>query len=95
VIHVVAYDVEDDGTRDRIAKCLEGYGRRVQKSVFECRLEPADRAALERRLVGLLGEAANDNLRIYQVCGDCLAASVSIGDAGPGGGTPAPSCIVI
>jgi len=33
-----AYDIEDDRTRRRVAKTLKGYGRRVQRSVFECNL---------------------------------------------------------
>lgn len=33
--YLVCYDIEDDRERQRVAKCLKRYGRRVQKSVFE------------------------------------------------------------
>jgi CRISPR-associated protein Cas2 len=33
---IVAYDVEDNRQRDKIAKLLEKYGIRINLSVFEC-----------------------------------------------------------
>lgn len=44
-MYLAVYDVTDDGERERVAGVLEGYGLRVQKSVFECRLT---RSAKER-----------------------------------------------
>lgn len=44
-LYVVAYDVTEDKERDRVADVLEGFGFRLQQSVFECRLT---RTALER-----------------------------------------------
>ena len=32
---LVCYDIEDDRRRNKIARCLTGWGRRVQYSVFE------------------------------------------------------------
>ncbi len=63
--YAVAYDVSDDKERARIAKILEGFGFRVQKSVFECRLSRNDRRALVERL-----EATNistGSIRIYRI----------------------------
>ncbi|MDX1998415.1 MAG: CRISPR-associated endonuclease Cas2 [Thermoanaerobaculia bacterium] len=36
--YVIAYDVSDDKIRLAISEVLEGFGTRVQKSVFECEL---------------------------------------------------------
>ena len=36
---VVAYDIVDNSKRNRLAKILCNFGRRVQKSVFECQLD--------------------------------------------------------
>src|ERR1043166_7381999 len=36
--YVVVYDITDNKERGRISKLLKGYGFRIQKSVFECRL---------------------------------------------------------
>ena len=53
VLYVVSYDVEQDRERSRVAKLLEGYGVRLQKSVFECRLSRSALRALEARIEGL------------------------------------------
>jgi CRISPR-associated protein Cas2 len=36
--YAVAYDISEDRERQRVEKLLLGYGFRVQKSVFECRM---------------------------------------------------------
>lgn len=33
--YLIAYDISNDRTRNKISKILEGYGDRVQNSVFE------------------------------------------------------------
>ena len=37
---VIAYDSRSNKRRRKLAKLLEGYGVRLQWSVFECRLRP-------------------------------------------------------
>jgi CRISPR-associated protein Cas2 len=75
---VVAYDIADDDRRRRVSETLENYGTRVQESVFECHLTLDQRAELQERLEGLI-ESAEDNVRYYRVCQDCLAQSMAIG----------------
>ena len=36
---VVSYDITNDRRRLKVMKTLEGFGERVQYSVFECRLK--------------------------------------------------------
>ncbi|MGI0489366.1 CRISPR-associated endonuclease Cas2 [Pantanalinema rosaneae CENA516] len=36
LLYVVTYDIPCDKRRKKVADLLEGYGRRVQYSVFEC-----------------------------------------------------------
>lgn len=36
--YAVVYDISSDGERARVDKLLKGFGFRIQKSVFECRL---------------------------------------------------------
>ena len=86
--YVVAYDIEPDRPRDRIAKVCEGFGRRVQKSVSECRLDPPQLTHLVHRLEAELTAAAGaGDVRIYRLCADCYHASQGIGriDEGTGG----------
>jgi CRISPR-associated protein Cas2 len=79
VLHLVVYDIEDDRVRSRIATILEGYGRRVQESVFECRLELREVEELTARLKRELQRPETGEIRIYRVCSDCMDASLAIG----------------
>lgn len=77
---VVSYDISDDRRRGRVANALEDFGERVQLSVFECRLEPAQLDRLRRRMLKLL-KLEEDRLRIYRLCAACVP---SIEIFGPG-----------
>lgn len=66
---LVSYDVsfEDDGGKRRlrrIAKVCESYGQRVQYSVFECLVDPAQWARLRHKLLDVIN-AEKDSLRFY------------------------------
>jgi CRISPR-associated protein Cas2 len=68
---IVCYDVNTEtraGQRRlrRVAKACEGVGQRVQKSVFEFRVDMAQMEALERRLLDLI-DPASDSLRLYRM----------------------------
>ena len=71
VLIIVTYDVSTEtkeGRRRlrRVAKVCEGIGQRVQKSVFECRVDLLKYEELERRLLAEIDEKA-DNLRLYRL----------------------------
>ncbi len=66
---LITYDVNTMNAKGRrrlrhVAKACESYGQRVQNSVFECLLEPAQLAALRKRLVDEIDEEV-DSLRFY------------------------------
>jgi CRISPR-associated protein Cas2 len=67
---LVSYDVctIDNAGKARFAplwrKRVVDYGQRVQNSVFECTLDPAQWTALKQRLVDLV-EPETDSLRFY------------------------------
>jgi len=66
---LVTYDVRTDiegGQKRlrRVAKVCENYGQRVQKSVFECLVDPAQWTRLRQRLVDEI-EVGEDSLRFY------------------------------
>lgn len=68
---LVSYDVSTE-TREgrrrlrRVAKVCLDYGQRVQKSVFECKVDPAQLELLKSELLGIIDEA-EDSLRIYRI----------------------------
>lgn len=77
---VISYDVTDDKRRTKILKTLEGHGRRVQYSVFECDLRPDVLEKLVRRLEKLI-DAGQDDVRIYPLCENCLGKVQMLGRA--------------
>lgn len=48
--YAVVYDISDDKERRKVDKLLKGYGFRIQKSVFECRLTRRTRDELTKRM---------------------------------------------
>lgn len=48
--YAVVYDITSDKERRRVDKTLKGYGFRIQKSVFECRLTKRTKEELIGRL---------------------------------------------
>lgn len=50
MFYLICYDIVNNRRRDRVSRLLEGYGLRIQKSVFECVLTPDQYDLLQRRL---------------------------------------------
>ena len=66
---LVSYDVSttDPGgpkRLHRVAKLCQNYGQRVQYSVFECIVDPAQWAGFKQRLIDLINQEL-DSLRFY------------------------------
>ncbi len=49
---IVAYDVSSDRRRTRLAAYLQGWGHRIQESVFQLRLEADDLSAVRAHIEG-------------------------------------------
>lgn len=80
---VIVYDIVDDRTRDKVARVLEEYAVRVQKSVFEAPVLSENRfLRLRSDLEGLI-DHATDSLRYYRVCAACGTRITHVG-AGTG-----------
>ena len=66
---VVTYDVNTETAKGRkrlrhVAKACENYGQRVQNSVFECLVDPAQFTVLKQQLINEIN-AEKDSLRFY------------------------------
>ncbi len=66
---LVSYDVNTQDTAGRrrlrsIAKTCQNWGQRVQFSVFECIVDPAQWANLRAKLIGMMDQE-KDSLRFY------------------------------
>lgn len=78
---LVTYDIHSDKNRAKMAKLLEGYGVRVQQSVFELTVAPNGVERLRRRALPLI-DPETDSVRWYALCGQCVRA-VAVDGLGP------------
>lgn len=63
--YLAVYDLTDNRERERVAAVLEGYGLRVQKSVFECRLTHSARERLLAEIKSL--QLHTGDLLLYEL----------------------------
>jgi CRISPR-associated protein Cas2 len=88
---LVVYDVPDDRRRTKLASFLEGHGRRVQYSVFECFLTLEQMRKLceqvERKI-----KVEEDNVRFYWISADAMGKTLTLGSSPP---EPPPSVYII
>lgn len=89
--YLLAYDIADDRRRAKIARQLEAVADRVQHSVFEAYLTPADLEKLIKRTLKHL-KKEEDSLRVYWLCQNCQP---KIKTWGQGRVTPPPDLMVI
>jgi len=66
LFYVIAYDIPCDKRRKKVSDLLEGYGRRVQYSVFECVLPSAKFEELCKRLSKRV-KISEDSIRFYPI----------------------------
>ncbi len=67
--YLVCYDIRDDARLRRVARLLEGYGDRLQYSVFRCRLTPREEERLRWELTR--ETEREDGWLIVPLCGAC------------------------
>jgi len=84
-VWMVAYDISDDGHRRRVDKILSGFGKRVQKSVFECQFGVDDLGKVRGWMRSFLG-TSSDSVRYYPLCAYCQGRTLYLGK----GEAPAP-----
>lgn len=90
MLYLIAYDIVEDSKRNGICKYLSGWGRRVQKSVFEC---DVDREELQS-IISYIREMINlkqDRCHIYRICAECVSYKRSFGQDLE----PAPGQVII
>jgi len=67
--YVVCYDITDPKRWRKVYKLINGYGRRLQYSIFRCRLTVRGMEKLRWELEKLL--TAEDRLLILTMCESC------------------------
>ncbi|MBX3055840.1 MAG: CRISPR-associated endonuclease Cas2 [Anaerolineae bacterium] len=62
---VISYDISDDKRRRKVATIMEGYGYRVQFSVFECDLTPQQLRKMKQELRRYVKPKEMESIRFY------------------------------
>ncbi len=72
MLYLIAYDIAEDHIRNKVSKYLAGWGRRVQKSLFECDLE---REELDRIVFYIqeMIDPSEDRCSVYKICAECMS----------------------
>ena len=79
---IIVYDIPDDRRRTKLSNFLEGYGRRVQWSVFESFISLSEMRELYQKVKKLV-LPAEDNVRFYWISDEGLASTLTIGSEKP------------
>jgi len=79
---VIIYDIPNDKRRLKLSNFLEGYGRRVQKSAFECFMSLEEMRALFQK-VNKRVKPQEDNVRFYWVSQEAVSRVLVIGSPPP------------
>ena len=88
---LVIYDIADDRRRQKLSTYLEGYGRRVQESCFECFLSLDGMSKLFSRVKKRV-DIEEDNVRFYWIPADSLGRTLTIGSLPP---EPPPKAYIV
>ncbi len=64
--YLVAYDIRDDRRLRVIAGCMEGYGTRIQYSVFVCDLSSYEKVTMRTDLEALM-KASEDSVMVIDL----------------------------
>ena len=79
---LVVYDIPDDRRRTKLSKFLEGYGTRVQLSVFECFITLEEMRQLYERVEKRVNPE-EDNVRFYWLSREAVSRTLTIGGESP------------
>jgi len=69
-IYLAVYDITDEKRLQRVAKVMESYGLRVQKSVFEAALSDSDLRNLKLDLLQII-DPVTDGVKFFKLCERC------------------------
>lgn len=78
-MYLISYDITSNRLRTKVAKILEGYGKRVQYSVFECDLVEKRYEELYEKLLKLTEGMEEGSICFYYICKNCQGKKQVIG----------------
>ncbi|MEF3693881.1 MAG: CRISPR-associated endonuclease Cas2, partial [Candidatus Cloacimonadota bacterium] len=79
-LYLVCFDIVEDKCRYRVVKTLLKFGFRVQKSVFECKLNDKQYLDMKNEIETRI-DFSRDSVRYYHICKKC-AGDIQISGMG-------------
>jgi CRISPR-associated protein Cas2 len=61
-----------------VAKIMEGFGQRVQKSVFECSLDKSSFYKLQKQVESIINPQ-EDTVKYFYLCNKCYEKAILLG----------------
>ncbi len=77
---VIIYDICDDKRRRLLSDLLEGWGKRVNRSVFECLIPSSVKYVKLKKGIQSIVDNKTDSVRLYTVCLNCIDKSEGLCD---------------
>lgn len=77
---LVIYDIRDERRLQKVAKFMEGYGKRVQKSIFECYMDHLSFKQMKKDLENII-EIPEDSVKYFRLCSSCWEKALAIGQS--------------
>jgi CRISPR-associated protein Cas2 len=75
--YVIGYDISDDKRRKKVSDLLEGYGVRVNYSLFEVKITKTNLKKLLLKLLDIV-DKKEDSVRFYHICKNCEEKSFEV-----------------
>ncbi len=76
--YFIIYDIADDKRLQKVARILQDYGLRMQKSKFEAEFSAATLRQLQAE-IGRVIDPEEDGVKYFPLCGKCVAKIEVIG----------------
>ena len=80
--YVIAYDIPNDRRQTKVHQILMGFGKWTQYSLFECFLNRKELVLVRSKLAEHL-VAAEDSVRFYPLCANCVRKVETVGSVPP------------
>lgn len=78
--YIITYDIEDNKKRKKLSDLLDGYGVRVNYSVYEIETNATKLKKLKKEIIEKeLFEPKKDSIRLYHLCKNCIPKSFGLG----------------
>ena len=77
---LITYDIAEPRRLQRVARIMENHGVRLQKSVFECLLRPADLQRLLRKIAREIDHEV-DGVKCFPLCKSCEQRCTLLGSS--------------